>query len=269
VTNPQAGAYSPFALVLNTRRPPFNDLRVRQALNYAVDRNLVARLLGQDSQPACQLLPPYIPGYQRYCPYTLNANPRGGWSAPNLAKARALIAASKTRGTPITIWVQESTFNVDFPSTGRYIQALLDSLGYPTTIRTFSEPDTRFFSGIADSRTAPAANFGLGLPLYPAASQFLYGGYGCKNFIPDSTSNANYSEWCDPRFDAIVNQALAAEAAGAPSAALWARADRQLTDQAPLVDLTNPSTTDLVSRRVGNYQYNPQLGVLIDQLWVR
>jgi len=35
------------------------------------------------------------------------------------------------------------------------------------------------------------------------------------------------------------------------------------------VQLVTPSTTDFVSRRVGNYQYNPQQGVLIDQLWVR
>jgi hypothetical protein len=35
------------------------------------------------------------------------------------------------------------------------------------------------------------------------------------------------------------------------------------------VNLVTPSITDFVSRRVGNYQYNPQLGVLLDQLWVR
>ena len=36
-----------------------------------------------------------------------------------------------------------------------------------------------------------------------------------------------------------------------------------------LVDLVNPFTTDFVSRRVGDYQYNAALGVLLDQLWVR
>ena len=60
------------------------------------------------------------------------------------------------------------------------------------------------------------------------------------------------------------------EAARSPTAtALWAKADRQFTDQAPIVPFVTPSITDLVSHRVGNYQYNPQLGVLIDQLWVR
>jgi peptide/nickel transport system substrate-binding protein len=53
-------------LVLNTTVAPFNDLRVRRALSYAIDRRELARLLGQSSQPTCQLLPPgYISGYQR------------------------------------------------------------------------------------------------------------------------------------------------------------------------------------------------------------
>jgi peptide/nickel transport system substrate-binding protein len=31
----------------------------------------------------------------------------------------------------------------------------------------------------------------------------------------------------------------------------------------------NGRQIDFVSRRVGNYQYNPQWGALLDQLWVR
>src|SRR5262249_27088020 len=53
-------------LALNNRRAPFNDVRVRQALSYAVNRARLAQLLGQDSQPTCQLLPPFITGYERY-----------------------------------------------------------------------------------------------------------------------------------------------------------------------------------------------------------
>lgn len=79
----------------------------------------------------------------------------------------------------------------------------------------------------------------------------------------------NLSEFYDPQFDATVRSALAAEAANSPTAAqLWSEADRQFTDQAPTVNLATPSQTDLVSRRLGNYEYNPQLGVLLDQLWV-
>jgi peptide/nickel transport system substrate-binding protein len=104
----------------------------------------------------------------------------------------------------------------------------------------------------------------------PAPSEFLGQQFwSCKSFVPRSTANNNLSEFCDPRFDAIVRSALAAEDAKSPTAAqLWSKADRQFTDQAPTVNLANPSQIDLVSHRVGDYQYNPQLGVLLDELWV-
>jgi hypothetical protein len=39
--------------------------------------------------------------------------------------------------------------------------------------------------------------------------------------------------------------------------------------QAPVVPLFTLKNVDIVSQRVGNYQYNPQWHVLVDQLWVR
>jgi peptide/nickel transport system substrate-binding protein len=36
-----------------------------------------------------------------------------------------------------------------------------------------------------------------------------------------------------------------------------------------VIPLVNPKRVDFLSRRVGNYQYNPQWGILLDQLWVR
>jgi YVTN family beta-propeller protein len=254
---------------LNTKARPFTDPRVRQALSYAIDRAKLAQLLGQDSHPVCQMLPSYIPGHQPYCPYTLNPSPAGHWHAPNLRRALSLIAASGTRGTPITIWNQPG-FLTDFTTSARYIASLLDRLGYPTRVKSFSVNDTTYLPHLANSRTSPQAYFFNWTPNYPAASEFLGPQFwSCNSFVPGSTSNSNLSEFCDPRFDATVRSALAAEATKSPTAdQLWAKADRQFTDQAPTVNLATPSQTDLVSHHVGDYQYNAQLGVLIDQLWV-
>jgi len=220
--------------------------------------------------PTCQYLPPYISGYQHYCPYTLNPDHTGDWSAPNLPKAQALIAASGTRGTPITIWSQNfPELGIDFTAAGTYLKSLLDRLGYPTHIKIFSVNNLPVGEREADSRTAPQAFFGVGLPLLPAPSQFLATSWMCHEFIPRSPNNGNTEEFCAPRFDATVRRALAAEAAGSPSARLWAHADHELAHQAPDVYLVNPSTTDFVSSRASNYQYNPWIGILIDQLWVR
>ncbi|MGN6166957.1 MAG: hypothetical protein ACTHQQ_02125 [Solirubrobacteraceae bacterium] len=124
--------------------------------------------------------------------------------------------------------------------------------------------------GIADSRTKAQAFLGVLVPSYPAASEYLGPqSQSCHSFKPNSPSNPNVLEFCDPQFDATVRSALAAEATGSPTATdLWAKADRQFTDPAPVVPFVTPRIADFVSHRVGDYQYNPQPGVLIDQLWV-
>jgi YVTN family beta-propeller protein len=258
------------ALVLNTRVAPFTDVRVRKALNYAIDRAQIARLLGQDSQPTCQILPPYLPGYRRYCSYTLDPTPAGVWHAPNLNEAERLIAASHTRGTPITIW-NLGAYQTDFTPIEPYLVSLLDRLGYPTRVKNLTtdvDAPLRF----ADSRTKAQAALDEFNPLYLSASQMIQGNFACQNFVPDSTGNANISQFCDHRLDAQIASALAAESSNSPDTGqLWAQADRTVTDQAPVVPLTNPSTIDFVSSRVGNYQYSFAQGpaVLPDQLWVR
>jgi peptide/nickel transport system substrate-binding protein len=256
------------ALILNTQAPPFNDVRVRRALNYAVDRAKIARLLGQDSRPTCQVLPPYLPGYRPYCPYTLHPTAAGPWQAPNLAEAERLIAASHTRGIPITIW-DLGAWQADYTAIKPYLVTLLDQLGYPTrfeNLENAANAPLRF----ADSRTGAQAALGGFSVWWPSASQIIQSNFACQSFIPRSAGNANPSEFCDPRLDAQIQTALAAESSNSPDApALWARADRTVTDGAPVVPLITPSVIDFVSARAGNYQYSFQQAMLWDQLWVR
>ena len=256
------------ALVLNTRVAPFNDVRVRQAVSYAVDRAKIARLVTQGTRPTCQTLPPYLPGYERYCPYTLDPNPAGIWHAPNLARAERLIARSHTRGTPITLW-NLGPYHLDYTPAVTYLVGLLDRLGYPTRIKDIST-DINAYARFADSRAKAQAAIASFLPQYLSASQFIQVNFACQSYAPHSPGNANLSEFCNPQLDSQIQSALAAEANNSPdAAALWARADRTVTDQAAWVPLTTQSATDFVSSRVGNYQYSFQQGVLLDQLWVR
>jgi peptide/nickel transport system substrate-binding protein len=250
------------ALVLNTKVPPFNDVRVRRAINYAIDRGELARLVGQGVQPTCQLLPPGLPGYRRYCPYTIDPNPAGLWNAPDLAKAQRLIAASHTRGTAITIW-DLGPFQTDYTPTYRYLVSLFDRLGYPARVNNVSA-DNNAGARFGDSRSREQAGIVSFGAAYPSASTMIQG-YACRSFVPDSLGNDNLSEFCDHRLDAQFDTALGAESNNSPDAgALWAQADRTVTDQAPIVPLTTPSSIDFVSARVGNYQYPLQQ----EQLWV-
>jgi peptide/nickel transport system substrate-binding protein len=67
-----------------------------------------------------------------------------------------------------------------------------------------------------------------------------------------------------------MDHAAAVQAQDPPAAALlWQRIERELLRQAVTVPTSNIRNVDLVSKRVGNYQYHPQWGVLLDQLWVQ
>jgi hypothetical protein len=73
----------------------------------------------------------------------------------------------------------------------------------------------------ADSRTkAQAAFYTIPLGLsYPSASQALQADFACQAFVPHSTGNPNWAEFCDHRLDAQINSAVAAETNNSPNTA--------------------------------------------------
>jgi YVTN family beta-propeller protein len=252
-------------LFLNTRAPPFDDVRVRRAVSYAVDRKVFVDLAGgpEYAQPTCQMLPPNFAGYRRYCPFTLNPSSGGFWTAPDLAKAQQLVRASGTSGMRVTYW-SEPRYAADAPA----VLSLLQRLGYKPRLKSFSTIDA-WLRGVVDSRHKAQIGLIGWTADYPAPSEFSVPQLSCRSFSPRSSQNGNLAEFCDPKIDAEIRRALSAQASDPQAArALWAQVDRKTVDQAPHVPLTNPRGIDLVSPRVGNYQYNPQWGALIDQLWV-
>jgi YVTN family beta-propeller protein len=246
-------------LALDVTRPPFDDERARQAVNYALDRDTFVRLLGgpDAGRPTCQVLPPNFPGYRRYCPYTLDANAGAGWTAPDPTKARRLVAASGTRGARVALWWPRPIS----VRAARYVEALLDSLGYRARLRLF--PDyTAHFTALQRPGASWEIAFSGWLMDYPAASNFITL-LSCSHVF-------NLGHFCDRAIDAKIRRALRLQerdpAAGNES---WAAIDRELTDRAPWVALVTTYGGDFVSKRVGNYQRHPLWGTLYGQFWVR
>ena len=255
-----------FEMYLNTRRPPFDDPRVRRAVSYAVDRHAVQQLYPGPAEISCQLLPPNFPGYQPYCPHTLDPSPAGAWTAPDRATAARLIKESGTSGMKVTVW----SFPL-FADVSRYFVRLLDSLGYHARLRTVGDTSEagfdKFYGYLNDSRNKAqmGAYWTNGFPSPALATSFLR----CDAFEPDSDDNVNTSEFCDRELDGRIDHALRLQTTDpAKAGAAWAAVDREIVDQAPAIGLLVPQGVDLVSKRVGNYQRNPMWGVILSQLWV-
>jgi peptide/nickel transport system substrate-binding protein len=255
-----------FLLYLNTRVPPFDDLRVRRAIGYAVDRRVVQKLYPGPAEITCQVLPPNFPGYQPYCPYTLEPSPAGAWTAPDRATAARLIKQSGTSGMTVTVWSY-----LGFAGLSRYFVRLLDSLGYHAQLRTLGDTSqagfNKFYRYLGDSRhkAQMGAYWYQGIPS-PAEATFAL---RCKAFLPNNGDNRNTSEFCSQQVERRIEHALRLQTTDpAKAGAAWAAVDRQLVDQAPVIGLLVPQSVDLVSKRVGNYQRNPIWGAILSQLWI-
>lgn len=252
-------------MFLNTRVPPFDNVLARRALNYAVDRGRLVELLRAVSsvRPTCQLLAPGLPGYRPYCPYTLHPTPAGTWSAPNLGRARALVRASGTQGMRVQVWTKS---NHSIP--GIYFAGLLRRLGYRAS--THIVPEAEDYYGMVTRRDVQIGWTGWERD-YSSAADFFRPTVSCGALkISNYWGGNNFSRFCDPAVDRLMQRALNLQTIDPERAdAAWARVDRAVVAAAPIVPYADEATETLVARRVGNYQYSPQWGPLIEQLWVR
>jgi peptide/nickel transport system substrate-binding protein len=250
------GSIGTWLVLMNTRVAPFDNADARKAVNFALDRLRVTDLYGGPPlvNPSCQILPPGFLGYQPYCPYTREPDQGGRWRGTDLAEARRLVEASGTKGAHVVVgptYLRNAAPLLD------YLGEVLVDLGYIVSV------DHGNFDDWVEETNAGRIQFeplGWG-PDFGAPSNY-FSMFTCKGtFEP-----INY---CDKEFDHAFNAALDLQTTD-PAAAwrAWAALDKSVVDlglAAPLYVVGG----DFVSARVGNYQFNPVYGVLLDQMWVQ
>jgi YVTN family beta-propeller protein len=236
---------------LNVHTRPFDDPRGRQALNLALDRHrLVADAGGPDSAaPTCQILAPGMPGWRPACHFTIAASPAGGWTAPDLAQARRLVAASPARGSAVEVWVPPWLRPQADP-----IARALEQLGFRSRVRVSDytpdgplPPQLTLSGWIADS---------------PDSAAFLRALVSCK---PDAVGDG-IPHLCGYGVDAAIDRA---QAAGPAAGDAWRRVEDLIAAHAPVVPLINRRALGVFSKRTGNIHFPPLAGVYFEQLWVR
>jgi YVTN family beta-propeller protein len=234
------------SLALNTHRPLFADVRLRQAVNYAIDRAALARLgdafVPVPEHPTDHYLPPGIPGYSNVHIYPLT---------PDLATARRL-----AKGHPRTTAVLYTCDLSPCDQQAQIIKTDLAAIGLRVEVRAF--PTDTLFTRVA-TRGEPFDLVWDGwLPDYLDPAAIL------NSLLQDNTVLPTFD---DPTYRARL--AAAARLTGAQRYLTYARLDADLArNAAPLVAFGNLSSHDLFSARIG-CQINGVYGIDLAALCIK
>ncbi len=250
---------------LNVNLAPFNDVRVRRALNYAVNRAELVTLYGGPNlaAPVCQILPPDFPGHEDSCQYT--ADPGPTWSAPDMDKANALVEESGTKGQEVAIITDDTDVSKKI---GDNIREVLTKLGYKASVHSMSS-DVQF-TYIQNTTNKVQISITQWYQDYPAASDFLNVLLSCDSFHPGSDSSINISGMCDKELDGRMQYALKLASTDPKGANQeWAEIDKAYMEKAPWVPLFTPKHLDFVSKRLGNFTFSNQFYWLPALSWVK
>jgi peptide/nickel transport system substrate-binding protein len=212
-----SGAMNVYGERMNVRVAPFNDVRVRRALNYAVDKDHIVKLLGGGASVSHGLLPPGMVGRDDgLAPYPHDP-----------AKARALLAEA---GHPDGFEVDYVTLKGDdSEKLAMSVQADLAEVGVRTKIRLMSFASYLSATGSADG---PAFSMGSWLEDYPDPSDFVD-----VNFATASISDENSNNNCfysNPTLDRMMTEARY-QTDDARRADEYRAIERLLYDEAPWI----------------------------------
>ena len=241
-----------YYIFMNIRIEPFDDLRVRQAVCYAIDKQALLKVWAGQGVMANEILPPEFPAFQ----------PLDLYPGPDLAKARGLLAEA---GYPDGFKVDFYSQNLDpWPRVCEVVQAQLRQVGIRTTIRLF---DTSVYYQLIGR---PAEEVPMGLSGwyqdYPDPSNFIDVLFNGERIT--AVHNNNVSHYDNPEVNRLIGETLRSMD---PEVRLlnWRRLDRMITADASIVPYLHLTNHAFTSRRLGGYLYHPSIGTMLTLLYIK
>jgi peptide/nickel transport system substrate-binding protein/oligopeptide transport system substrate-binding protein len=242
-----------YYFTLNTRKPPFSDRRVRQALSMAVDREWIARnLLPQGNLPAYGIIPPAL---------LAGNSSRPAWAGEPLPRRRLrakklLRAAGFGQDRPLRFEIRINS-SAEHRRMAVALATMWKPLGVDATILN-SEPTLHFAAMRRGDFQMARSGWIADLP-------------APENFLAVHRSDAgevNYSGHADPAFDRLLDQAMALPDPVSRLAAMRA-AEARLIEAMPIIPLWYYRSGALVSPRVRGWRDNPVHVHPSATLWLR
>lgn len=218
---------------MNNKTAPFNDVRVRQAINYAIDPEALNRVFGGRLHPTQQILPPGMPGYDEFKMYP----------GPNMDKAKQLLAEANPADKDITVWTDDEP---DRKRIGEYYHDLLNELGFNAQLKVIS--GDVYFTTIGNTSTPDLdTGFADWFQDFPHPDDFFRPLLNGENILP--TNNNNFSQVAiaanDTKMDELRTGQLTEEARKQ-----YGELDKSYMEQAVWAPYGNEQFSTFVSERM-------------------
>jgi peptide/nickel transport system substrate-binding protein len=217
---------------MNNKTAPFDDLKVRQAVNYAIDSRALERIYAGQLTGTQQILPPGMPGYKRVDLYP-----------HDLAKAKELVREADPADRAITIWTDTESPNNE---AGEYYEGVLKALGFETTLKIVNSDN---YFGVVGNESTPDLDTGFAnwFEDYPHPNDFFQPLLSGEALSPTATTNL--ARFADPGLDAKIARLGEQQLTPAVEAG-YAALDREAMEQAPLAPYGTSTLPTFVSSQI-------------------
>ncbi|HEY6150869.1 MAG TPA: ABC transporter substrate-binding protein [Gaiellaceae bacterium] len=219
---------------MNIRESPFNKLKVRQAVNMAIDRKALQTLVWGGLGKATQnVLPPTYPSYKK-----LSLYPR------NLTKAKQLINQAGANGATVKVWTRNVS---DAVTAATYYTNILNQIGLNASLTIL--PRATYYTTIGNVNTHAQTGWARWLEDYPHPLDWfdvLLNG----NRITDQDNN-NYAWYKNAKTDKQIEQLKKQPLLTPAVNARWATVEKQIMQQAPWAPWSNRVFPEFFSKQIG------------------